>query len=279
MSAQQRGAATDAEEMPFLARQLPLIRLSRYQANFVCEGVGTFVFLLTISLAEMNCGVLSINGDSHTRNLAPIAEGFMLCVLVFTFGYISGGHFNPAVTLAVVLIRGMRLGEAMSYWVAQVIGAIVGAGLGILINGTTRHLPAPHVMQNTPEYIASAFIAEAVFTLFLVTVVLHVAYSQQRNNHYYGLAIGICLLAAQYAVGGVSGGAFNPAVATGLQLTKFIAAGYATQLMYLWLYWAAPAAGAVGAAFLFQLTHPAPTDDKEEAHQQRVAKDLYSNVS
>jgi glycerol uptake facilitator-like aquaporin len=277
MSAQQRDAITDAEEKPFLARQIPLIRLSRYQANFVCEGVGTFVFLLTISLAEMNCGILAIDGKTHTRNLAPIAEGFMLCVLVFMFGYISGGHFNPAVTFAVVLIRGMRLEEAMSYWVAQVIGAFLGAGFGILCNGTTRHLPAPQVVQNTAEYIVSAFIAEGVFTLFLVTVVLHVAYSQQRNNHYYGLAIGMCLLASQYAVGGVSGGAFNPAVATGLQVTKFIAAGYATQLMYLWLYWAAPACGAVGAAFLFQLTHPVPKDDEEEAQQQRVAKDLYSN--
>ncbi|KAK7198143.1 aquaporin-like protein [Novymonas esmeraldas] len=277
MSAIQKDANTDAEEKPFLARQIPLIKLSRYQANFVCEGVGTFVFVMTIALAEMNCGIMAVDGKAHTRNLAPIAEGFMLCVLVFMFGYISGGHFNPAVTFAVVMIRGMRVEEAMSYWVAQVVGALVGAGFGVLVNGTTRHLPAPQVMQNTAEYVFSAFVAEAVFTMFLVTVVLHVAYSQQRNNHYYGLAIGMCLLASQYAVGGVSGGAFNPAVATGLQVTKFIAAGYVTQLMYLWLYWAAPACGAVGAAFLFKLTHPVPRDDEEETQQQRVARNLYSS--
>ncbi|KAG5496298.1 hypothetical protein JKF63_02599 [Porcisia hertigi] len=267
--------ALNVDERSFFARRIPLIRLSRYQANFICEGVGTFIFLVTISLAEMNCGRLAVDGKTHTRNLAPIAEGLMLSVLVFMFGYISGGHFNPAVTFAVVMIRGMRIEEALSYWVAQVIGAVLGAGFSILVNGTTQRLPAPQVLQNTAEYIFSAFVAESVFTMFLVSVVLHSAYSQQGNNDFFGLAIGMCFLASQYAVGGVSGGAFNPAVATGLQVTKFLAAGYVTQLMYLWLYWAAPACGAVAAAFLFKLTHPAPKDD--ETQQQRVVRNLYSD--
>ncbi|AIO01136.1 aquaporin-like protein [Leishmania panamensis] len=276
MRAPQRDADTSAEEKSFLARQISLIRLTRYQAKFMCEGLGTFIFSLTIALAEMNCGNLAIDGKVHTRNLAPIAGGLMLCVLIFTFGYISGGHFNPAVTFAVVMIRGIRVEEAMSYWVAQVVGALIGAGLSILVNGTARHFPAPQVAQNTAEHIFSAFIAEAVFTMLLVTVVLHVVYSQQHRNDYYGLAIGMCFLASQYAIGGVSGGAFNPAVATGLQVAKFIAAGYVTQLTYLWLYWAAPACGAVGAAFLFTMTHPVPKDDEEEARQQRAARNLYS---
>ncbi|CBZ36980.1 aquaporin-like protein [Leishmania donovani] len=277
MCALQRDAATRAEKQPYLARQIPMIRLSRYQAKFVCEGIGTFIFLMTTSLAEMNCGNLAVDGKTRTRNLAPIAEGFMLCVLIFMFGYISGGHFNPAVTFAVVMIRGMRVEEAISYWVAQVVGALVGAGLSIFVHGSTQHLPAPQVVQNTAEYVFSAFVAEAVFTMLLVTVVLHAAYSQQRNNDFYGLAVGMCLLASQYAVGGVSGGAFNPAVATGLQVTKFIAAGYFTQLLYLWLYWAAPACGAVAAAFLFMMTHPVPKDEAGEVQQQRVARNLYSS--
>lgn len=270
-------APTEVDEKPFLARKLPLLRLSAYQAKFLCEGIGSFVFLMTISLAEMNCGFSAIDGKTHTRNLAPIAEGFMLCVMVFTFGYISGGHFNPAVTFSVVLIRGMRVEEAAAYWIAQVVGGLVGAFFGILVNGTTRHLPAPQVYRNLPEYVFTAFIAEAVFTMFLVTVVLHVAYSRQKNNHYYGLAIGMCLLASQYAVGGVSGGAFNPAVATALQISKFIAAGYVYPLMHLWLYWAAPALGAVGAALLFKMTHPVPKETEEDK-RQKVAKDLYTST-
>lgn len=261
-------------EKPYLARKIPLIRLSAYQAKFICEGVGTFIFVMSISLAEMNCGMAAIDGKTHTRNLAPIAEGFMLCVLIFTFGYISGGHFNPAVTFSVVMIQGMLVEEAIAYWVAQVVGALVGAFFGILVNGSSRHLPAPQVYQNTPEYIFIAFMAEAIFSGFLATVVLHVAYSpKQKNNHYYGLAIGMCLLASQYAVGGVSGGAFNPAAATALQVAKFIIGGYVTPLMYLWLYWAAPAVGAVGAALLFRLTYPPP----EEEENKKKAKDLYAS--
>lgn len=270
-------AAPAVPERPYLARKLPLLRLSSYQAKFLCEGIGSFIFLMTISLAEMNCGLSSINGTTRTRNLAPIAEGFMLCVLVFTFGYISGGHFNPAVTLSVVMVRGMRIEEAVAYWIAQVVGGILGAGYGILVNGTTRNLPAPQVYRNMTEYVFTAFAAEACFTCFLVTVVLHVAYSQQKNNHFYGFAIGLCLLASQYAVGGVSGGAFNPAVATALQVTKFIAAGYVTPLMHLWLYWAAPAAGAFVAALLFKVTHPVPPDEdsEDELRGQRNARSLY----
>lgn len=264
------------DEKPFLARKIPLLRLTAYQAKFICEGIGTFIFLMTISLAEMNCGISAIDGTNRTRNLAPIAEGFMLCVLVFTFGYISGGHFNPAVTFSVVMVRGIRVEEAVAYWMAQVVGGILGAGCGIIVNGTTRHLPAPQVYRNMPQYIFTAFVAEAVFTCFLVTVILHVAYSQQKNNHYYGLAIGMCLLASQYAVGGVSGGAFNPAVATALQITKFIAAGYVTPLMHLWLYWAAPAVGAVGAALLFKMTNPALRPDEDEAAQRQQAQHLYA---
>lgn len=269
----------EEQERPFLARNLPLIRLSLYQAKVLCEGVGTFIFLMTISLAEMNCGLSAIDGKTHTRNLAPIAEGFMLCVLIFTFGYVSGGHFNPAVTFSVVMLRGVRIEEAVGYWIAQVVGGFLGAALGIITNGTTRHLPAPQVYVNDAEYIFIAFICEAVFTGFLCSVVLHVAYSQQKSNHYYGLAIGMCLLSSQYAVGGITGGSFNPAVATALQLTKFIAAGYATPLMYLWLYWAAPMVGAVGASFLFKMTHPVPQEDDKEREElvlQAQAKDLYN---
>lgn len=268
-----------AGERLFLARKLPLLRFSPFHAKFICEGIGSFVFLMTISLAEMNCGLSAIDGTNRTRNLAPIAEGFMLCVLIWTFGHISGGHFNPAITLSAMLIRGMGIEEAVTYWLAQVIGGILGAGYGILVNGTTRHLPAPQVHLNMPEYVFMAFAAEAVFSCFLVTVALHTSYSQQKSYRFYGFAVGMCLLASQYAVGGVSGGAFNPAVATALQITKFIAAGYVTPLMNLWLYWAAPAAGAFAAALLFKVTHPVPADDGEEEGErnlQRSAKDLYT---
>ncbi|EPY40923.1 aquaporin-like protein, partial [Angomonas deanei] len=171
--AEKVGEIEDDENLQYLAAKLPLLKLSNLQRKVVCEGVGAFIFLLTISLAEQNCGLSAIDGKSHTRNLAPIAEGFILCVLIFTFGYISGGHFNPAVTFAVVMVHGMRIEEAIGYWIAQVVGAFLGSGLGILVNGTTRHLPAPQVYRNSTEYVFIAFMGETIFTGLLVLVVLH----------------------------------------------------------------------------------------------------------
>lgn len=259
--------------LPFLS-WLPRFKLSLFQAKFLAEGIGSFVFVMTISLAETNCGNSAIDGVTRFRNLAPIAIGFMLSTLVFTFGYISGGHFNPAITLGVLLIKGIRIELASAYWVAQVAGGVIGAIMGLIINGTTSRLPAPHVYKNAAEYVIRGFIAEAVFTAALVTVVLHVACSSQKNNHYYGLAIGMCVMAAAYAVGGASGGSFNPSVATGLQLVKCMA-GNCIPLMHLWLYWSAPAAGAVVAALLFKMTHQIPKEEEESAQAENKPKQLY----
>lgn len=265
------------DDRPYLAKRLPLLKLSLFQARFLAEGIGSFVFVMTISLAEANCGKEALNGTTHTRNLAPIAIGFMLCVLVFSFGYISGGHFNPAVTLGVLLTRGIRIEMAVAYWIAQCAGGLIGAAYAVIANGTTRHIPAPQVYKNLAQYVVTAFVAEAIFTGILVTVVLHCAYSSQKNNHFYGLAIGMCVLAAAYAVGGVSGGAFNPAVAFSLQVVKCIA-GNCIPLMHLWLYFAAPAAGAAGAAILFKMTHPAPKESEEDKEKKAMltsAQNLY----
>ena len=271
-------AHTDIEDdRPYLAKRLPLLKLTGYQAKFLAEGIGSFILLMTISLAESNVGNSAINGTTHTRNLAPIAEGFILCVLVFTFAYISGGHFNPAITFGALLIEQIRIEEATAYWIAQCAGGIAGAVYAIIVNGTTRHIPAPQVFKNLPQYVVTAFVAEAIFTGILVTVVLHVAYSSQKNNHYYGLAIGMCFLAAGYAVGGISGGSFNPAVALSLQLVKCVT-GNCIPLMHLWLYWAAPAAGALGASVLFKMTHPQQEESKEEQEKkalQQASRELY----
>ena len=266
-------------EKPFLLRKLPLLKMSLFQAQVMAEGIGSFMLLLTITLAEANCGISAINGTTRTRNLAPMAIGFMLSVIVFTFAYISGGHFNPAVTLGALLVKGMRIELATSYWISQCIGGVLGALFALFVNGTTIRLPAPHVHKNLPQYVILAFIAEAVFTGILVTVVLHVAYSKQRNNGFYGLAVGLCVMSAAYAVGEVSGGSFNPAVAFSLQVVKCFT-GNCIPLMHLWLYFAAPAAGALGASVLFKMTLPPPEETeslqmKERAEQTAAAQDLY----
>uniref|UniRef100_A0A7S1QLY8 Aquaporin n=1 Tax=Neobodo designis TaxID=312471 RepID=A0A7S1QLY8_NEODS len=235
--------------------KLPVVPLTPFQAKFLVEGIGTFVLALTVFLAEVECGAGALNGTTKIRNLAPIAAGFILAVMVFTFGYISGGHFNPAVTLGIMFVNIIRIDQALAYIIAQCIGAFMGAGFGVLLTGPGPQMPAPEVYRGLPEFIFRGFVGEAIFTGALVTVVLHVACSKQKDNHFYGFAVGMTVMASAYAVGGVSGGCFNPALATGFQVVKCFA-GYCTALLNLWLYWGAPAAGALGASIAFKMVHP-----------------------
>lgn len=255
---------TSNPQRPVLLRYIPMLTLSRSQSRFITEGMGTFFFTAAYSLSLMNCGVLSLNGKDHTRNLAPLSSGCMLIALVLCFGDISGAHFNPAITLAAVLSSAIHVEEAISYWLAQCVGGIVGGLCGVLLNGATRHLPAPQVYRSGLSFIMVAFASEALFSMILATLVLHTMFSKQRNVELYALTVGFTEIFSQYSVGAISGGAFNPAVALGLQLSKFIAAGYVAPLMQQWLYWAAPAVGAVAASLIFQMTHPAPPAGEED---------------
>jgi glycerol uptake facilitator-like aquaporin len=215
------------------------------------EFIGTFYFILTISLSASLAGAY-----------APLAIGFMLMAQVFAFGYISGGHFNPAVTLGVLLIGQVKARRAGFYVLAQLLGGILAAVISwVLIDEThsgfkTTNAPKPlnDILTSsvTSMTIFRALLAEFIFTSALVSVVLHVACSRQRDNHHYGLAIGMTVLASAYSVGGISGGAFNPAVATALHFQRLFM-GDTAQIQYLWIYWVGDLLGACAAAGLFSI--------------------------
>lgn len=241
---------------PVLLRFVPMAPLHLAQSRYIAEGIGTFILVTTFSLGIMNAGLTSIDGKERKHNLAPMATGFMVTALVLCFGYISDAHFNPSITLAAVIAKGIRVEQAISYWFAQIIGGICGGFFAIFLNATRRHLPAPQIYRNEPVYLLAAFGAETIFSALISTLVLHTVYSTQRNMDLHALTYGFSIMAFQYAMGGISGSAFNPAIALGLQLAKFITAGYVGPILQLWLYWAAPAVGAVVAAFVFQMTKP-----------------------
>lgn len=211
-------------------------KLSKETSQLVAEFVGTFLFVLTIPLSTEGIG-----------SLAPLPIGFMLMAMVFTFGYISGGHFNPAITFATVITRHTTLPKFAKYTVTQVMGAIFASLYGTSIVGLD--FPAPDT-NNDIVKIWQALCAELIYSFALATIVLHVAYSRQRHNNFYGFAIGMCVLAAAFAVGGFTGGAFNPAVATGTQLVRCMT-GNCTPLIHVWIYWLAPLGGAFLGAFIF----------------------------
>ncbi len=170
--------------------------------KYLVEFIGTFFLVFTIGSTVISPGAGA---------LAPLAIGASLMVMIFAGGHVSGGHFNPAVTLAVWIRGKCDTKDVLPYWVAQVAAALLAACAVGLIK-------MPGAAQ--PLALASwkpAFFVEFLFTFALCWVVLNVATAKGTSgNSFYGLAIGMTVMTGAFAVGGVSGGAFNPAVAVGI---------------------------------------------------------------
>jgi len=209
--------------------------------KFIVEFIGTFFLVFTV-------GACVVNPDAGV--IAPIAIGSVLMVMVYAGGHISGGHYNPAVTTAVAIRGRMPAADVPLYWLAQIIGAVMAAGAAYYLKGDNDLAGAP-----PPAYVLGQLVfAEFLFTFALAYVVLTVATAKATaGNSFYGLAIGFTVMVGAFAVGPISGGAFNPAVATGCFSLGLIPWGHyvayvATELC----------AGAL-AAFVFRVLNP---DDK-----------------
>jgi aquaporin Z len=209
---------------------------SRRMRKLLTEVIGTFFLVLTVGL--------TVTAQSP---FAPLAIGSVLMVMVYMGGHISGAHYNPAVSLA-ILIRGKITGaELLTYWVAQLVGAIL-ATIAVLVITGSSFAPAPADGAGA----VAALLVEVLFTFALALVVLNVATAEATaGNSYYGLAIGFTILAAAFAGGPISGGAFNPAVGTGPILVHAFAGG--GSIGNLWLYLVGPFVGGALAGAVFRL--------------------------
>jgi len=207
-------------------------------SKYVVELIGTFFLVLTIGLVVIEPGAGAF---------APLAIGSVLMVMVYAGGHISGAHYNPAVTLA-VWMRGRCPGsDVPGYMISQFAGGIIAAFAVFLIKG---NVPIESgVISPIPSLLA-----EFLFTFALCYVVLNVATSKKTDgNSFYGLAIGFTVLVGAYAVGSVSGGAFNPAVAVGI-ITMGI-----MDISSIWVFLVANFLGGIVAAIAFTTLNP---DDK-----------------
>lgn len=204
--------------------------------KYIAEFIGTFFLVLTVGCTVIGAG---------TGVIAPLAIGAALMVMVYAGGHISGGHYNPAVTLG-VLIRGkVQLADVVPYWIAQLAGAAVAA---LLVNKVLR---AGAAVTPIAAHIGPALVAEFLFTFALVYVVLNAATAEGTSgNSFYGLAIGMTVMTGAFAVGDISGGAFNPAVALGICMLGISDWGN------IWIYLLANFAAGVVAAVVFQLINP-----------------------
>lgn len=208
--------------------------------KYLVEFIGTFFLVFTIGMTVIAPGA---------GNLAPLAIGSALMVMIFAGGHVSGGHFNPAVTLGVWLRGKCDTADVVPYMVSQSAAAVVASiAVKALKTGLVTKAAAIGGAM-TPE-ILPALLAEFLFTFALVWVVLNVATSKGTSgNSFYGFAIGFTVLTGAFAVGGISGGAFNPAVAIGLCTMGLVAWGS------IWIYLVACFAGAFVAATAYKIVN------------------------
>jgi len=169
--------------------------------KYATEFIGAFFLTFAVGMAALTGSVF-----------VPLAAGATLMVMVYAGGHISGGHYNPAVTMAALVRRRIDIGDAVAYWIVQAAGAIAAGALArALVNPATVK-----TLTLSGHTEAAAAVVEVLITFALCYVVLNVATSKdQKNNGFFGLAIGFTVAAGAFAVGGISGGVFNPAVALG----------------------------------------------------------------
>jgi aquaporin Z len=211
------------------------------RAKLLTELAGSFAFMTVIALS------------GPAGSLAPIAIGLGLAAMVYMGGHVSGAHYNPAVSFALYLRRVLDLPTMLCYWAAQAIGALLAFTAGYALSG---HTPGIHPGAGVSS--PAALGAEIIFTAALVLVILNVAATKATaGNSYYGLAIGFTVAAGAFAVGPISGAAFNPAV--GLGATAVAAVAGHGDWSHLWLYVVGPIAGAAIGAGLHVLQGPATT--------------------
>ena len=199
--------------------------------NYITEFIGTFFLVLTIGLT----------GD-------PLAIGVMLMAIIYMGGHISGAHYNPAVSIAMIYRGLLTSKEAIKYILSQLAGAFLAA--------LTVNWLMGDVMQVAPasDSVMQILAVEAIFTFALMLVILNVAtHPKTAGNSYYGLAIGFTIMAAAFAGGGISGGVYNPAVGTGPILVDVILANGKT-LANLWYYFVGPIFGAMAATCVYEFT-------------------------
>ncbi|HYM67443.1 MAG TPA: aquaporin [Patescibacteria group bacterium] len=207
--------------------------------KLLTELVGTFVFLTVIALS------------GWAGPFAPLPIGVALAAMVYMGGHVSGAHYNPAVSFALFLRRAIDSWTMVAYWGVQLAGAVLAFAAADLISAHT-----PGIHPGVGVTWLQALSAEVLFTAALALVVLNVAATAATaGNSYFGIAIGFTVMAGAFAVGPISGGAFNPAVGFGATAVAALLGhgGWSD----LWLYIVGPLAGAaIGAGIHLLQTSP-----------------------
>jgi aquaporin Z len=175
-----------------------LVKGSRGGAEYAVEAIGTFFLVFTVGVAVLSASPFALLG-----------LGAVLVVMVHAGGQLAGGHYNPAVTLAMLMRRRVAPRDAIAHWIVQVGAGLLAAAVVREIADSAQ-VATSAAMTLAGRALVMAFVLELLFTFALCYAVLDVATSKRHsNNSYYGTALGFALLAGAFAVAAISGGAFE----------------------------------------------------------------------
>ena len=201
--------------------------------KYAAELLGSFLFF---TIGYLSVGAAGAAGLTTALLVVPFSFGFGLLAAIFAFGHISGGHFNPAVTVAMVLDKRTTPVDAVGYIVAQVIGALLAGGLVMVAvsqAAVTNGITAPNTAAGITDM--GALLIETVATAGFIAVILA---STKRAPALAALAIPLALVAIHFGTASLSGASVNPARSIG----SAVVGGDVTKL---WIYIVAPVVGAV----------------------------------
>jgi MIP family channel proteins len=246
---------------------------------YLAELIGTFLlvfFITSVVVLFASTGEQATFGSDFA--VIGLVHAFLLFGLIVMFGIASGGHFNPAVTLAVLAIRRISAMDALIYMLAQLSGGVLGALLckGLLLDeGRASNYGAVEVSGILGGNFQGAII-EAVGTFCLVLVILAAVFSKKSVKDWAPLAIGITLGFIVMVGGPLDGGSFNPARWFGPALV-------ANEWGGVWLYIVGPIVGALAAVgvfkFILEPGGPAPTEPPERVKPAAAPKPSASTAS
>lgn len=216
----------------------------------VAEAIGTFA-LCFVGILAINGGAVAGVQSAASLATVALAHGLVIAVMVAALGAVSGGHFNPAVTLGFVVTRRMTPARGLAYWGAQIGGALLASLLVAgLFDGDVTGAGTPNLGPDIS--FAGGIVVEAVATFFLVLVVFGTAVDGRAPKSLFPFAIGLTVALDIMAIGPITGAAMNPARVLGPALATQIYGSlraidpWANHLVY----WIGPLLGAALAALL-----------------------------
>ncbi len=232
-------------------------------AGAVAEFIGTFALMFVGGAAIIQTG-------GENLLVIALAHGLILAVMVCAAMQISGGQFNPAVSIALAAIGKQPVGKAALFILAQIAGAVVAAMLLVqffdsdAVNSVKLGATLGQYTTGEAPKLSAAFGLEVICTFFLMFTIMGVAVDKrgsEKNGAVAGIAIGLCIVADILAIGPLTGASMNPARTLGPVIAGTFA-GIEGVAQSLWLYMVAPLVGALACALLWKTVIEEKDDDE-----------------